>query len=325
MNAQPLWAITPFYNPAGYSRRLQNFHAFRRNLQLPLLVIELAAPGRHQLTDADADKVIHLTGEDRIWQKERLINIAIGALPQDTDFIAWLDCDVLFENQCWSHDACTLLDNGNAIVQLFESVIHMPRQFEPELASRSRCRAATPMFREQSFAHCFAAGSYFEGPKRPTRADVEDADGSFAAPPVSHGVAWAARRDLLAEHGLYDACIIGGGDKALAMAIIGQAETLAVSRPMAARHADHYLEWARRILAGTNGRVDVVPGAVYHLWHGSYKLRRYEQRHTVLEQLEFDPYRDLELHTNGTWRWSGAAGSVKESVGEYFFDRREDG
>ena len=37
-----LWAITSYFNPAGYRRRLANFKTFRKHLQLPLVAVELA-------------------------------------------------------------------------------------------------------------------------------------------------------------------------------------------------------------------------------------------------------------------------------------------
>ena len=92
----PLWVLTTYYNPAGYNRRRMNFKAFRRMLQQPLLVVELARDGRHELSDDDGEIVIRLTGEDRLWQKERLLNVGLEALPRHVEFAAWIDCDLVF-------------------------------------------------------------------------------------------------------------------------------------------------------------------------------------------------------------------------------------
>src|SRR2546429_9079813 len=35
----PLWAITCYFNPMGWRRRLANYHAFRRRLSLPLITV----------------------------------------------------------------------------------------------------------------------------------------------------------------------------------------------------------------------------------------------------------------------------------------------
>ena len=124
MKRKSLWVVTSFYNPAGYKRRIQNYHAFRRHLDAPLLVIELAGPGQHQLSPSDADALIRVSGNDRIWQKERLLNIAINALPTEAEFVAWVDCDVVFDNPDWVTDAQSMLETGQSFVQLFETATH---------------------------------------------------------------------------------------------------------------------------------------------------------------------------------------------------------
>src|SRR5262249_2664400 len=97
-----LWAITSYFNPAGYARRLANYRVFRRALSVPLVTVELARDASTlQLCSDDAEIVIQLTGEDRLWQKERLLNLALRALPPECREVAWLDCDVVFDADDW--------------------------------------------------------------------------------------------------------------------------------------------------------------------------------------------------------------------------------
>ena len=49
------WIVTSYYNPAGYRSRRENYQHFRRRVQAPLLTVELAPPGRFELSTADAD------------------------------------------------------------------------------------------------------------------------------------------------------------------------------------------------------------------------------------------------------------------------------
>ncbi len=74
-----LWAITSFFNPAGYKNRLSNYHRFRSRLNVPLVAVELSFTGRFELRDSDAEILIQISGADVMWQKERLLNIALGA------------------------------------------------------------------------------------------------------------------------------------------------------------------------------------------------------------------------------------------------------
>ena len=57
------------------------------------------------------------------------------------------------------------------------------------------------------------------------------------------GMAWAARRKIIEGHGLYDAMIIGSGDRAMFHAMYGQFEVprLHLNKP----RQEHYLMWAR--------------------------------------------------------------------------------
>ena len=49
------WAITCYFNPVGYRRRLENYHLFRQRLNVPLVTVELSFDERFQLSAGDAD------------------------------------------------------------------------------------------------------------------------------------------------------------------------------------------------------------------------------------------------------------------------------
>ena len=76
-----LWAITSYFNPAGYRRRLANFRAFRARLSVPLVAVELAYGPEFELKAGDADILVQIRGRDVMWQKERLLNLALRSLP----------------------------------------------------------------------------------------------------------------------------------------------------------------------------------------------------------------------------------------------------
>ena len=68
------------------------------------------------------------------------------------------------------------------------------------------------------------------------------------------GLAWASRRELLEKHGLYDACILGSGGRAILNAALGRFDRGAQAANMTARGIDHYLEWARPYFDSVRGR-----------------------------------------------------------------------
>ena len=138
----PLWVITSFYNPAKYETRRDNFRTFRKYLNSPLMVVELARPGEHHLTKDDGDIVLRLVGEDRIWQKERLLNIGLAELPGHVEYVAWIDCDVIFEDENWATKAKQKLARNGGLLQLFETSVHIPRGVDHTKPFPSRLRSA---------------------------------------------------------------------------------------------------------------------------------------------------------------------------------------
>ena len=93
--------VTSYFNPMKSRRRLTNYRVFSSRLNAPLLTVELSFDGQFELTSADADHLIQLSGGDVMWQKERLLNIALEAVPHDVEDVAWIDCDVVFESRDW--------------------------------------------------------------------------------------------------------------------------------------------------------------------------------------------------------------------------------
>src|SRR5215204_6644330 len=94
--AQPLWAITSYFNPMRYGRRLANYRLFREHLKVPLLTVELSFGAEDfELREGEADILVQLRGQDILWQKERLLNVALGELPSGCTKVVWLDCDVV--------------------------------------------------------------------------------------------------------------------------------------------------------------------------------------------------------------------------------------
>src|SRR4051794_19189777 len=110
--------VTSYFNPMKSRRRLANYRAFRSRLTTPLLTIELSFDGQFQLKTAYADHLFQLSGGDVMWQKERLLNIALAALPDGVEDVAWIDCDVVFESTDWPQQAKNALKSDN-IIQLF--------------------------------------------------------------------------------------------------------------------------------------------------------------------------------------------------------------
>src|SRR6516165_312417 len=129
-----LWAITSYFNPMGYRRRIKNYHDFRQHLAVPLVTVEHSFDGTFQLQPRDADVLVQLAGGDVMWQKERLLNVALKSVPGDCDRIAWVDCDVVFDSDDWAERASRALDDL-VLVHLFQERQDLP----PDALLDQRC------------------------------------------------------------------------------------------------------------------------------------------------------------------------------------------
>ena len=305
-----LWAIACYFNPMGYQRRRQNYLRFRSSLSVPLLTVELSYHDRYEIAATDADILIRLRGRDVLWQKERLLNVALANLPRDCDQVAWLDCDVLLEGN-WASETQRLLERF-PLVQLFSQLIHL----QPD-GRLDEARLATLTSRRTSLAYRWAM--------RTAPDDIFLRPEATRRERCNCGMAWAGRRSLLEQHGLYDAMILGMGDKLIAAAALGRFEDAIPAHRMNTRQADHYLRWAIPFHEAVCGELGFREGNLFHLWHGDLSDRRYAERYDGFAAFDFDPCRDLAIDSAGCWQWNSDKYDLHRHVEEYFRARREDG
>jgi hypothetical protein len=144
----------------------------------------------------------------------------------------------------------------------------------------------------------------------------------------STGFAWAARRDFLEACGFYDACLTGSGDHLMAHAFAGSLQSPCIASTIGddGAYARHFADWARKAHALCQGRLGCLPGRILHLWHGTWGNRRYFARNQELKAFDFDPGRDLQVDSNGLWKWAdGSANlSVLRSWSETYFRVRDE-
>lgn len=303
-----LWAITSYFNPAGYRRRFYNYHVFREHLKAALVTVELARGGSDfELQPGDADVLVQLRSDHVLWQKERLLNIALKHVPPHVRYVAWLDCDVLFGNEDWVTDACRVLDEV-PITQLYSHIIDL----EPDITAPFPANhSATPTSTSKAYRIAHHPGESTSLAKR-----IVPRDGV--------GFAWAARRELLDRHGLYDAFVLGSGDRAIACAAWGRLNDAVDYAYLNSHQEQHYLTWAEPFSKDVRGQVGYVPGCIYHLWHGRLELRRHQQRHADFASLSFNPFMDLRIDSAGCWAINERRSDIKEFMSAYFRGRNED-
>lgn len=305
-----LWAVTTYFNPMGWTRRLENYRRFRAALGVPLLTVEMEGEGGFALGDDEADMMVRVPRGDAMWQKERLLNVGLSRLPAACDAVAWIDCDMLFATSDWSKRALEALDSA-PVAQLFDAVLHLPRRSDPH----------TPFRAQGLWARAVAAvADRPEAARRALSGVLERQEGAAAA-----GHALAARRDLLDRHGFYDRCIVGGGDTAFLCAAYGCPDVVEALHSMNEHQKARYRSWAEPLARDAGGRVACVRGEAHHLWHGELADRGAAARHAALIAHDFNPDTDIRVDAGGAWCWASDKPGLHDLIRRYFASRREDG
>lgn len=311
------WGIATYFNPTGFLKMLDNAEFFSERIRrqgLKLVVVELAfGDDAYEVPDKMADHVIRLRSTTVLWQKERLLNIALQELPERCDKVAWLDADVLFGNCAWVEQTSKLLQHY-VVVQPYEVGCWLSSGVRIPLSS-SEVRHDQVEFR--------TAGIAFDQITNPIALPVD-----YQMLLRGHtGFAWAARRSVLARHGFYDRHILGSGDRIMSWAMYGFHEFPEVQKIYRTFYSQAQvvdaLDWSRRFFADVRGSVFFTEGPLFHLWHGSMRNRRYRERQSILRDANFDPQIDISLDSNCCWRWSSNKPELHQRICEYFDQRSE--
>jgi glycosyltransferase involved in cell wall biosynthesis len=306
MSASNIWAITSYYNPLKYQRREANFQRFREALDLPLIVVELSVDGTFQVPSDERTVVIKVNSQTVLWHKETLLNRAIAQIPDDAKYVAWLDCDILFQNPGWIGEAAAALEK-HPVVQLFSELYDLgPDGVLLDAGEPSG----------KSVVSQISQGTSLENIFRPQTGS--------AMRKTAYGLAWACHLSLIRKHEIYDAMIVGSGDIAFAAAAYGRFDDAVEALHLSPGHSRHFLSWAHEFYKAVKGNVGYVPGAVNHLWHGDIGNRAYKDRHKALGRHDFDPGEDLVRDSDGVWQWRRDGNDIQLLVEEYFASRRED-
>ncbi|MBI3633739.1 MAG: hypothetical protein HY226_05630 [Candidatus Vogelbacteria bacterium] len=308
--AEGLWVITPYFNPCGYKRREFNYKVFARALErsgIPLLTIECAF-GDQSFTLPESHDIVRVRSNSLLWQKERLMNLAISWLPKACTAVAWADCDLLFGNPNWAVDTMRLLEKV-PVVQLFETCNRLPEENLANRAGGDVCRS-------------FASVT----PSDPSILNL----GHFEKHGHT-GYGWGATRELLERHGLYEYAIIGSADHYISHAAFGDFAGPCMKLMMDGDEPqlEHFRNWAEPFYRDVAGKVAAVPGEVLHLWHGDLKQRKYLLRNHQLTKYRFDPFTDLVARPGRPFEWAPGVHKEKSELVEmfagYFASREEDG
>jgi hypothetical protein len=335
---EPLYVITPLYNPARYKSRwklYQRFANYITDAGAVLYTIEAAFGDREHALEGVAphgDKshadVADLT-ENRYhsgrrgqhcylkvrtrhecWLKENLVNVALSALPRDWKYVAWIDADVTFARPNIVGETVHQLQHYD-IVQMFTHYQDVGPDYDfltppsPGFAG-FYCDKREPLVCDY-YGH--AGGKKHRGRGAP-------------------GLAWAARRSAIdALGGLLDVNIVGAGDWYMAHGLIGKMERC-LFPGISAGYKRHLLEWQRRAEQSIRRNIGAVSGLAIHHFHGRKAQRGYQSRMSILRDNKFNPDFDLTRDFQGVLqlvdRGTSRSIALRDQLREYARSRNED-
>lgn len=298
-----LWAITTYYNPCRWVKRRENYDIFMQGMRdagVPCITIECVFGDEEFELPPQLD-IIRVRADSVLWQKERLINIGVELLPKECEYVAWLDCDITFDDPNWAVNTQKLLE-AHAVVQMWETCDRLDKNGQSIGDVATSFGKIAP--NDKSTVSC---GRY-------------DKHGHT-------GYAWAARRKILDEVGLYDHAVSGSSDHFMAHAIYNIYGFCIENALRDQTQFAHFVEWGEKFYKHVNGSFTCVPGNIKHLWHGDLANRRYFLRMHDITALGFNPYTDLLDLPGQPLSWVPNLGKpeLEAYFMNYFKSRAEDG
>jgi hypothetical protein len=288
--------------------RLANYKMFRDHLKranMDLYTVELAFDAQPFQLEKDWENLKQIRCKDLMFQKERMLNVALQALPAKYDQVIWMDCDLFYAEDDWPRRVAKALKKYK-VIQPYSYMVSLPN-----------CNFSLFGDYQINYFNCYGSGrikrSYaYYNSKRKT------------APIFHHGhvgYVWAAHRDLLDRHKFYDPIISGAGDLFMLMAFggfLGWLDYPPELKSYDMNAAIHFFDWAIPVYNETKGNIGYTEDLILHMWHGDADSRNYLSSSKCLQDNRFDPTKDLAIDRNGCWKWSSDKPKLHKDIKNIF-------
>ncbi len=306
MSDRKLHVIIPYFNHTNARVSERNLELCLRNLSLNsdcrVVLVEGIWNREAELPDYSDRIFRHLKFDlqSPIWVKENLINLGIESLGEDWEFAAWIDKDIQFLNPDWAQEAMHKLQEVD-ILQPWSRVLFLNSRYEvkdssPNVQSLQKYQGAGENGGLVSFSRALSYG---------------DSNGGHP------GNAWAVRKSFFKKiGGLFDQCIVGGGDSVLVACL----DALYKCRdPDRASNfgvfLNEYTPRFRNVIAGW------MDGTILHHHHGEMEKRNYLGRYGLLRKCGFNAESQLSYDANGTLKLTNDG--LEKAILDFFLSREE--
>lgn len=327
---EPLYVITPVFNPIRYKTRWKLYQRFAKMVHdagAILVTVEAAFGERNPAlkTDAQAAPVdfqpkqsqagdrmhqyLKVQTSQELWLKENLINYAMARLPHDWKYVAWVDADVAFARPNWVGETIHQLQHY-PIIQMFSQAVDLDPEYQIIKTHKG-----------------FVA-SLLESDGAAPPDDYYYADPNHNKLSWHPGFAWAARRDAIDNlGGLIDWGIVGSGDNMMAHALLGNAANI-LRTGVHPAYRRMTMAWQTQAETHIRRNIGMLSGLLLHYWHGKKRDRRYRDRWKILIENRFNPDLDLKRDWQGLWQLvdhgDDRSRRLRDQLKGYFRARNED-
>lgn len=292
-----LRCVTSYFNVNNSNRVKENFIEFRKRFNAPLTVVELAFDDQPFWIE-DAIQ-IRADQSNMMWQKERLVNIAIYSLPSKVDKVAWVDADIIFENNNWFKTTEMVLDS-KPIVQLFDSVYETNDANDPVNVGE---------------------GYVYKSRQNPEY-DLSNIPSNTKKDIGKYGLAWAANISAI-PNGINDFSITGSSDLLQILSWEGAWDSYYFFQ-MSKKYRDEVIKRSFVEFLNIKGDLGYIPGAIEHLQHGPSSKRKYEENQAILYRHDFSIEEDIHLDAKLLWQWASDKHDLHQEIKDIFYSRDED-
>jgi len=283
------WMVMALYTPDQKATELlyqlhTNYINYAKLYGFKTQVIEVIFPGQEYKVTRPNNEPYELQYKaDWIFNmRENLVNVGSKKLPDDWEYIAWIDAHIFFdENRYWFEDVVVELHKYNAV-------------------------------------HMLSSNDFFNADNRtvfhePGVAQLWQERQTTILPPIRQcGMAWATRRDVFEKmNGLLDICIGTKCDLYTNYAMFGEVFTGECEN---AEYAEAVAEWQMNAIKAFDKKIGYVRGNIIHFAHCQTGCRTssYDQMTGALSLYDFNPNTDMERDEEGRLQFKANFGLAHE-------------
>ncbi len=290
--------LTCHFNWCKYKNPEKNLKFFLKHMKeqkIPVYGVELSLTDEFVTKGIKNWKQIKVKNKNICFQKEACINLIEKTLPQKYKKIAWVDADIEFKNPSWYYDTIYALKKYK-VVQMYSECIYYDQNQQVSKIIPSLMKNGKPI------------SSEVFGKSAP-------------------GMAWAARRELWKNGGLYPYNFIGGGDVVFSMTVLNLGITRWLEKVMGISNINSncvkFNTWKEKIVNYVARNVGCINGQIVHNWHGDIENRAYNTRHEMYDKVNIDL--EVIVNDDGILEFTSISKEIESDILNYFKKRFEDG